>query len=430
MTGGTQCPAPADQIVHDVPRLGSDPDIPLVFDIGDAAGLRRIVEAQATELVRLRRALAGARSVAARRLSLIRSGHADLGEDAAPEIEDREELLATIRRVEEDIRSIVEGSRWRRLGQRLGLARQLPWEAGDWRASPIGPGAADASMDRLLAERARLLCLRDELARSRWRRLGQRLGLAKRQAWERDAPVKPVPMVAAPAEAGAAAQADEWFPEHAARSFLAECAGSGVEVVLDVGANAGQFAQGLRRSGYQGRIVSFEPLSEAHAALSRAAADDPLWDVATRCAVGAAEGQAEINVSANSYSSSLLPMLAAHQDAAPHSAYRDKESCTVVTLDSFIARGFADPMTTFGLKIDTQGFEAAVLGGAGGVLSQVRVVLCEMSLVPLYDGAPSMTELSRLLAAKGYRCVALGPAFEDPRTGELLQVDGVFVRRD
>ena len=234
--------------------------------------------------------------------------------------------------------------------------------------------------------------------------------------------------MAAAAPAAPSAE-EEWFPEHVARRFLDECAGSGVEVVLDVGANTGQFAQGLRRSGYAGQIVSFEPLSEAHAALSKAAADDPLWDVAARCALGAAEGQAEINVAANSYSSSLLPMLAAHEEAAPHSAYRDKESCAVITLDSFVARSFADPTVSFGLKIDTQGFEAAVLAGAARILPQVNVVLCEMSLVPLYEGAPSMIELSRMLAAQGFRCVALGPAFEDPRSGDLLQVDGVFARR-
>jgi hypothetical protein len=44
------------------------------------------------------------------------------------------------------------------------------------------------------------------------------------------------------------------------------------------------------------------------------------------------------------------------------------------------------------------------------------------------DG-PGISELCRLLAELGYHCVALGPEFEDPRTGELLQANGVFVKR-
>jgi FkbM family methyltransferase len=200
-------------------------------------------------------------------------------------------------------------------------------------------------------------------------------------------------------------------------------------VILDVGANTGQFAQSLRAGRYHGHIISFEPLSDAHAKLVSAAASDPLWDVAERCAVGASDGWAEINIASNSYSSSLLPMLDLHREAAPQSVYRGREPCRVVALDTYIERTFSDPTTLFGLKIDTQGFETQVLAGLRRHQDRVTVVVCEMSLVPLYADGPSMAELCRLLGEIGYRCVALGPEFDDPRTGRLLQVNGVFVKR-
>src|SRR6266850_8209672 len=66
-----------DQIKHEVPRLGGSPQTPIACDAGDAPGLRRIVEAQAADLVRLRRALLSAQTMAAQRLQVIHAGAGD-----------------------------------------------------------------------------------------------------------------------------------------------------------------------------------------------------------------------------------------------------------------------------------------------------------------------------------------------------------------
>ena len=51
----------------------------------------------------------------------------------------------------------------------------------------------------------------------------------------------------------------------------------GINLVLDVGANTGQFGRSLRNRGYAGRIISFEPVKEAFTALENAARGDDLW---------------------------------------------------------------------------------------------------------------------------------------------------------
>ena len=107
-----------------------------------------------------------------------------------------------------------------------------------------------------------------------------------------------------------------------------------IDLVLDVGANVGQFASEIRQNGFAGQIVSFEPLGDAYAELQQACAHDSMWDAYPRCALGDHEGEVEINVAANSESSSILPMLELHRNAAPQSVYKGVEKVVLNTLDT------------------------------------------------------------------------------------------------
>lgn len=200
---------------------------------------------------------------------------------------------------------------------------------------------------------------------------------------------------------------------------------AGIDAVLDVGANIGQFASQLRNDlGWRGRIVSFEPLSSAFATLAARAAADGLWS-AHHYALGDADGSAQIGVAGRSYSSSLLPMLPAHLDAAPESAYVGSETITTRRLDSVIDAVCAPPARLY-LKVDVQGFERQVLAGAERTLPRVRILQLEMSLVPLYAGAAMFGELHALLEARGLVLFALEPGFTRRDSGRMLQLDGLY----
>ncbi len=199
-----------------------------------------------------------------------------------------------------------------------------------------------------------------------------------------------------------------------------------VGLLLDVGANAGQYARRTRAAGYAGRIVSFEPLSEAYAALAAAAAADPRWE-ARRLALGDADGEAVLNVAGNSCSSSLLPMRERHLASAPDSAYVGTEPVRTARLDG-LWEEVVRPGERVWLKLDVQGFERQALRGAGARLAQVAAVQAELSLVALYDGAPLWRDVVDLLEEAGLELAGLEPGFEDPRSGRLLQADGIFVR--
>lgn len=200
-----------------------------------------------------------------------------------------------------------------------------------------------------------------------------------------------------------------------------------IDLIFDIGANTGQFSSEIRRCGYAGRIVSFEPLSQAHGELQQSCAADPLWEAYPRCALGDREGEVEINIAGNSESSSILPMLESHRSAAPYSAYQGKERVAVKTLDAVAGPYLKDARAAF-LKIDTQGFEWQVLDGARNTLPQIKGVLVELSLVPLYEGQHLWRDVIDRLEAEGFALWAFKPVFSDPVSGRTLQVDGIFYR--
>jgi FkbM family methyltransferase len=214
----------------------------------------------------------------------------------------------------------------------------------------------------------------------------------------------------------------ETFKRHFVRSLHQH----GIDTVLDVGANTGQFALELRRADFTGRMLSVEPLGDAFATLSRAAEGDALWTT-HRAAVGAHAGVLTMNVAGNSVSSSVLPMLARHSDAAPQTAYVATEDVPATTVVELVAQYGLEPAQTL-LKIDVQGYERPVLDGAEPLLADFAGVRTEMSLVPLYDGQVLMPEIMSHLADRGFEMWTIERGFVEPGTGRLLQADGVFFR--
>jgi FkbM family methyltransferase len=199
-----------------------------------------------------------------------------------------------------------------------------------------------------------------------------------------------------------------------------------IDIICDVGANVGQYHDLVREVGYAAEIVSFEPLSQAHAELESRATSDPKWTIAPRQALGSEDTEIFINVASNSASSSILPMLERHRVAAPHSEYIAKELVPLRRLDS-VAGSYLRGKSLGLLKIDTQGYEKEVLAGIQGVLSHFKATQVELSLVPLYGNQARLADLCNQLANLGFQLRYIIPGFRDPQTHELLQFDGIFI---
>ncbi len=206
-------------------------------------------------------------------------------------------------------------------------------------------------------------------------------------------------------------------------------AGQRIDAVLDVGANQGQYGSTLRRAGYAGPILSFEPLAEPRVALAQAAGQDPPWRLAPPLALGDSTGDVLIEVSAESDMSSILPQAALLRALSPSSSVLERRRVATGRLDGQLA--LLDPAwRRLHLKIDVQGYEPRVLDGATGLMSRIVTIQLELALEPVYQGETGWRAMVDRLAAAGFRLALVLPGYFERKLGRMLQFDGVFIRHD
>jgi FkbM family methyltransferase len=201
-----------------------------------------------------------------------------------------------------------------------------------------------------------------------------------------------------------------------------------INILFDIGANAGQYAINMRELGYKHKIISFEPLKSAYKELEKASVNDNNW-VVNNFALGNDNIASRLNVSGNSFSSSILKMQQLHLDLAPESKYVTQEEIEIKKLDSIMYK-FCTKQDSIMIKIDTQGFEKNVLDGAIDSLTNIKIIQLEMSIVSLYVNEMLFIEMINYLDNKGFQLFSLENGLTDSYTGQLLQLDGIFVRKN
>lgn len=203
-----------------------------------------------------------------------------------------------------------------------------------------------------------------------------------------------------------------------------------INLVLDVGANVGQFSKWIRNQvGYSGHIISFEPILEAHTLLTKASSGDEKWKIYTRCAIGHTDGETSINISENMVSSSILSISNLHTNVEKKSAYVKTEKTPLYRLDTIYDRIIKNKHNIL-LKIDTQGFEDKVLDGAKETLSNIDGIIIELSSVMLYESQILWIDLLKRIEEEGFQLWSINNGFTNNNTGQTLQIDAIFFRRN
>ena len=200
-----------------------------------------------------------------------------------------------------------------------------------------------------------------------------------------------------------------------------------IDLVLDVGANSGNWAIDLRNEGFNKKILSFEPVENEFNLLSKKCSNDTNWE-AIKLAIGENNYKSKINISCNSVSSSLSDILDTHLSAEPDSKIVFHQDVEVQSLDNLSHR-WIDSSDSIFLKVDVQGLEKKVFNGANSILGKVKVIQVEMSFKKLYSDDLCFGEMKKFLESSGFSLYHIQNGFRCSKTEELLQVDAIFINK-
>jgi len=193
-----------------------------------------------------------------------------------------------------------------------------------------------------------------------------------------------------------------------------------IEVVIDVGASWGQYRGLLRKLGFTGRIVSFEPVGRPWGHCAALAAEDPAWDV-HRMAIGARSGQRTIKVGSSDDFSSFRPLSAYGRETFDELDVTGEERVAVRPLDALWPELIGAESRRVFLKTDTQGWDLQVYRGARKHLDRVLGTQCEVAVQRLYRRMPGYHRSLKFLERRGYALTGIYPVWRDGalRIGEL-----------
>lgn len=193
-------------------------------------------------------------------------------------------------------------------------------------------------------------------------------------------------------------------------------------LVVDVGANVGDWSAALLEVAAPHRVIALEPGPETAEQLRARFCDDPRVRV-VEAAAGPSNGRTSFHVTQHSHASSVVLSAGSHRHLlGPGADVMAEVDVEMVTLDALLA----DEGRISLLKIDVQGYERAVLAGAKDALAKTRWVLLEANFVHQYDGDALLPELVLTMEGAGFELANMSTPLV--AQGQALFADALFRR--
>jgi FkbM family methyltransferase len=198
------------------------------------------------------------------------------------------------------------------------------------------------------------------------------------------------------------------------------------DLVLDIGANKGQFAMSLYDYGYKKKVLSFEPLSAIYDSLEENSKTNNLWYIHEKCCIGDTEKMVDINVSNLAGNSSILDIKSTKYNV-PGSYYIKKENVPQITLATLNENKLIKQAKNIFVKMDIQGYEHYVLSQLSYVNFKINGFYLELSLINLYDDQKDYLYICNQLKEFGYDLVYVEPEYI--RYNRMVQFNGLFLHK-
>ncbi len=199
-----------------------------------------------------------------------------------------------------------------------------------------------------------------------------------------------------------------------------------IDTIIDVGSNEGQFINSIRNILPNKRIIAFEPIKAVYDRLL--VNTKGLNIVVHNCGLSDVAGSAEINISKNFVSSSILQMEELHQKTYPDSQYVNKETIQLKRLDDVV--NLKENYGHILLKIDVQGYENKVIAGGTNVIKAVDIVIIEFSFQPIYEGQWLFGDTYHYFIGNGFKFIGFADQVADPVIGIPIYGDAIFIKEN
>lgn len=193
-------------------------------------------------------------------------------------------------------------------------------------------------------------------------------------------------------------------------------------MILDGGANIGQFARAAVETFPEAKVIAIEPLPDIAQRLRENLKDRPQVQV-KETALGSSDGILTFHRNAYSLASSALSLLPEAATTFPGLAEVETLEVPVTRIDSIFPG--MELVSPFLIKLDLQGFELEALRGAQRTLRHTDFLLLEIAFQPLYDAEPRFEELLDYVRAAGFRFLRPLDVLRDAR-GVIVQMDALF----
>lgn len=169
-----------------------------------------------------------------------------------------------------------------------------------------------------------------------------------------------------------------------------------LNMVIDAGANIGQFSRAIHQQYPAAVIYSIEPDPEIFQVLQRNLSDIP-DNLLKPLQTGLAETVQERTFYKykNNQTSSFTPLVSKEN----HNPVVGTTQLKAETLDQLFSSEIRRPLL---LKLDLQGYELNALQGGSRLLKKVDYVICEIGFEQNYKNQPSFDQINRFLVEKDF----------------------------